>query len=554
MAQYSKKRDSKQRPQKNDDLYEVMMLAANKTGIIVDSNNPLPVTIGGESVTITGDVNIPGVIEISNDEGNPIPTHTHLYDENDSEYSASNPLTVDGTVNIGTMPDVTLNQPIAVTDNGSSLTVDGTVGITGDVNVTQGTTPWTVSGTVTVQETGFNSTGNLNGQIDAFGRLRVSNPYTIFDNSFRTGEDTRIWDTQNTGTASTTWLQNESSIAMDIGTADGDKCIRETTRVFQYQPGKSLLCLNTFVMEPAKTNLTQRVGFFQEHNGIMLELIDNTVYWTKRSKITGSVVNTQVAQADWNIDKLDGTGPSGITLDISKAQIMWMDLEWLGVGSVRTGFVINGQFIICHIFHHANSIDSVYMTSATLPVRYEIENTGTTASTSRLKHICNSVMSEGGWNPIVQTRSAGTSLTGLAMSKTVYRPLISIRLKSAFARDGAVVVPTTMNLYGIQSNAFGYKILQNPTITGGTWVSAGDESTVEYNISATALTGGRAMIQGLFMGGDKGAALQMDLKDNNHQFQLRRSIDGTQHIFCIAAIATDNNDYAIGSMNWSEFN
>ena len=400
----------------------------------------------------------------------------------------------------------------------------------------------------------YNETGNLSGSVDAFGRLRVSSPYTVFDNSFRSGEDTRIWDTQNIGTASTTWIQNESSIAMDIGTTTGDTCVRETTRVFQYQPGKSLLTLNTFVLESAKTNLTQRVGFFNEKNGIFLELVDDIVYWTKRSYTTGIAVDTQVAQSDWNVDKLDGTGPSGITLDISKAQIQWIDLEWLGVGSVRTGFVINGQFVICHIFHHANTVDSVYMTTASLPIRYEIENTGMTASSSRLKHICNSLMSEGGWNPIVQTRSAGTDLVGLPLSQTVYKPLISIRLKSQYARDGAVVVPTTMNLYGLQSNAFGYKIIQHPTLTGGTWVSAGTESTVEYNVTATAVSGGRDMVQGLFMGGDKGSALQMDLRDNNHQFQLRRDIDGTRHIFCIAAIATVNNNYAIGSMNWSEFN
>ena len=118
MAQYSKKRDSKLLPQRNDDIYEVMMLARNKDGTIVDSDNPLPVTIGGESITITGNVTIPGSIEISNDEGSPIQTHSHLYDEDDNEYTASNPLTVDGTVNIGTLPEVEIKN-----DSGNPITV-----------------------------------------------------------------------------------------------------------------------------------------------------------------------------------------------------------------------------------------------------------------------------------------------------------------------------------------------------------------------------------------------------------------------------------------------
>lgn len=398
----------------------------------------------------------------------------------------------------------------------------------------------------------YEEAGNLSGSIDGFGRLRVSQPFTVFDNTFRTGENTRVWDTQNTGTASVTFLPNESTMAMDIGSTFGDKCIRETVYTFQYQPGKSLLIMNTFVMDSAKNNLTQRVGYFEEENGILLELVDSNLYWTKRSYISGSVVNTQIAQSNWNVDKLDGTGPSGITLDITKAQIQWMDLEWLGVGSVRCGFVINGQFIISHIFHHANLITGVYMTTASLPIRYEIENTGTTSGTSRLKHICNSVQSEGGYNPVIETRAAATTLSGLIMSKTEYRPLVSIRLKSEY--HYGVVVPTLLNLYGIQSNAYGYKILTNPTITGGTWISASTESTVEYNITATSLSGGRNVLQGLFMGGDKGAALEMDLRDRNHSFQLKRNIDNTARIFTVAAIATNNNDYAIGSLGWAEYN
>ena len=122
----------------------------------------------------------------------------------------------------------------------------------------------------------------------------------------------------------------------------------------------------------------------------------NTAYFVERSLSLGTTI--RVAQEDWNIDKLDGTGPSGITLNSSKAQILWMDIEWLGVGSVRIGFVIDGAFIHCHTFHHSNIIESTYITSGSLPLRYEIANTGITTSTSNLKQICSSVISEGGYN------------------------------------------------------------------------------------------------------------------------------------------------------------
>ena len=150
----------------------------------------------------------------------------------------------------------------------------------------------------------------------------------------------------------------------------------------------------------------------------------------------------------------------------------------------------------------------------------------------------------------METRSASTTLTGLILSQTVYRPLVAIRLKSAY--HYASVVPTLINLYGLQSNAYGYQILVYTTVTGGAWVSGGDESSVEYNITATALSGGRDVMQGLFMGGDKGAALILNLAEFNHSMQLRRNIDNIPLTFVVAAIATNNNDYAVGSITWSE--
>ena len=144
----------------------------------------------------------------------------------------------------------------------------------------------------------------------------------------------------------------------------------------------------TFVMNTSKTNLRQRVGYFGSNNGFFLEQNGTTIQFVKRSSVTGSVVDTPITQSNWNIDKLDGTGPSLLTLDLTSPQILFIDLEWLGVGSVRMGFVINGQFIHCHTFHHANSNTApkgAYMQTACLPIRQEIENTAATASNSTLK-------------------------------------------------------------------------------------------------------------------------------------------------------------------------
>ena len=207
--------------------------------------------------------------------------------------------------------------------------------------------------------------------VDAFGRSRVSMPLTLFDSSHRY-RDNGLWVQSNTNNTTITFSANEGLMNLAIGTANNDEIIRETTKVFSYQPGKSLQILNTFVMSPTKTNLRQRVGYYGANNGIYLEQDGTNIYFVERSFNTGAVTEIRVEKVDWNVDPLDGTGPSLMTLDLTKAQILFSDIEWLGLGTVRCGFVIDGRLIHCHSFHHANYITSTYMTTASLPLRYEI--------------------------------------------------------------------------------------------------------------------------------------------------------------------------------------
>jgi hypothetical protein len=416
----------------------------------------------------------------------------------------------------------------------------------GEVVTTENPFPVTIT-----QAIGYSNRSTSN---DAFGRLRVSTPFTLFDSSLRYNDNTEKWsesETDNSGNSGSAHNANEGLIDLTVGESSGDSIIRETKRVFAYQPGKSLLVLNTFVMNEPKAYLRQRIGYFGAENGVYLEQENNSVYIVKRSKVSGSIVNTRVNKANWNIDALDGDGVSGYTLDLTKAQILWSDFEWLGVGSVRVGFVINGQFIPVHIFHHANDVTTTYMTTATLPIRYEITNTDDTGSSSTLKQICSSVISEGGFHPVSISRSVSTALTGKNISDTADTPLISIRLRSG--RTDGVVVPISADFYGLQQAAFAYRIFRNNTLTSASWVSAGTDSNVEYDLSATALSGGNKIMEGIFVGDNKGGASRVSFEEMNSQLQLTRSLgSSTGDIFTIAIRATTNNDDAVGSLNWQE--
>jgi hypothetical protein len=398
----------------------------------------------------------------------------------------------------------------------------------------------------------YNNAGNISASSDAFGRLRISQPFTLFDSSLRYLDNGSKWDTAISGTGSTNYLVNESSLEMSVS-ADGDQVIRETKNVFAYQPGKGLLVLSTVVMNQAQTGLRQRVGYFGAQNGVYFEQDGEELYLVIRKYTSGSVddVSERIPQSEWNVDRLNGEGGqyniSLATLDITKAQIWWCDIEWLGVGSVRTGFVINGQFVVCHIFHHANILDSVYMTTATLPCRYEITSTGASGT---MKQICTSVMSEAGYENRSISHTAFTGLDGKNLSQTAFRPLISIRLKST--RLDSVVVPTKYDLLGLQQAAYKYAIIINPTLTGADWTSVDTDSAVEYDISATALSGGHIIDSGIFVGSTKGGSASISNAIVDFSQQLGRFLDGTSDIFCLAAIATTNNDDAAGSLTWQE--
>lgn len=477
-------------------------------------------SIGDESVTITGNVSIPGSIEISNDEGSPIPTHTHLYDENDNEYTDSNPFTVDGTVDIGTMPNVTINQPIAVTDNGGSLTVDGTVGITGPVNV----------------NASFNATN-----YDAFGRMRVSNPVTVFDsqNRYIDGEQ---FSNNNSGSGSVTYNPNSSNFTLSVS-GNGDEVIRQAKKVNLYQPGKSLLIMNTFVFNTPTANLRQRVGYFTTQNGIFLEADGTDVYIVKRSYTTGSAVDTRIAQSNWNGDTFDGNGTSGITLDVSKTQILWTDIEWLGVGSVRVGFVIDGVFHVVHTFHHANSLTDVYMTTASLNCRYEITSTGASGS---MRQICSTVISEGGYTPTPPMYHVGngTAEKRLSNADTLY-PLATIRLDPN--TPDAVVVPAQIDFITTDVVYGEVQLVEGATLTGASFNNS-VSSVVETDTSASVMTGGATVWSALYASRSEIEFSEVIRK----RLQLSREADGTPITLTFAAAATSSNSDILYKFGWEE--
>ena len=436
--------------------------------------------------------------------------------------SIGNTVDVSGTVNIGTMPEVEIKN-----DTGNPIPVSGNLSV---------------------------SPANA----DAFGRTRTSQPFTLFDSSHRY-RDNNLWDGLLVGTGSTVgFVTTQGLVNIGIGTTAGCSAIRETTKVFSYQPGKSLLVLNTFVMNSPKENLRQRVGYYGADNGIYLEVAgigSTSVSFVERSLSTGT--ETVVPQTEWNIDKLDGTGVSGYTLDISKAQILYMDIEWLGLGTVRVGFVIDGNFVHAHSFHHANIIQSTYITTASLPLRYEIANTGITTSSSTLKQVCSTVISEGGYELRGLQQAVNTPITApvdLPSPAGTYYPVISIRLKSSPNRLDAIVIMTALSIMGIGNGPeYNWQVRASATTSGGTWVSAGIDSGVEYKLGGTSVSGGRILASGFFSSNNQSQVSVDILKEALFKFQLERNgLTGTPYELTLVCATNSAGADVFASMDWEE--
>jgi hypothetical protein len=400
--------------------------------------------------------------------------------------------------------------------------------------------------------------GFKDNAVDAFNRLKTSNPFTLFDSQHRYTMNDK-WDTFGVTGGTATFSVNESVINMTVGVTAGAKVTRETKRIFPYQPGKSLLVLNTFAFNTPKANLRQRVGYFgltggatfgTPYNGIYLEQNGLTLSINLAS---GSLnQTTTVNQSSWNGDKFDGSGSSGRTLDVSKGNIFWVDIEWLGVGDVRTGFFVDGKPVVAHIFHNDNVHPTTYMTTASLPIRYELENTATTASSSTMKQICSSVQSEGGYEGFARRYNVtknGSNPTTLTTQDTQY-PMIALRLNSN--RLDSAVVPSNLSVVLEQTGSnkpdtVQYRILLNPTLTGNTW-STHFNGNVDYNITATAVTGGTDII-----GGYISSSGVLDINSiNNFNFQLGRTQKGVSDTFVLTMTPINDGAQVYCDLSWFE--
>lgn len=384
--------------------------------------------------------------------------------------------------------------------------------------------------------------------LDAFGRQRVSSPLTIFDSKQIFDNQPLFWDDQEESGSGTTSTHSAAAARTRIAVAatTAGKRTRQTFMRFNYQPGKSQLVVMTGLLANGGAGITAGMGLYDDNNGIFVRSVDGVMQVVRRTSTSGSAVDNAVAQSAWNVDPMDGTGPSGITLDPSTTQIFFLDIEWLGVGRVRCGWVVDGQFYVCHQFLNTNSLTEVYMSTANLPLRYQIENDGT-GGTAYVDHICSTVISEGGVQDLGVLRwvsTAGTHIDANA-ADTLYG-VIGIRLKSTAI--GATVKLTTMSLLAQTNDNFEWQLVLNPTVAGSPTFSDQTNSSVQTVVcdNTNTVTGGIAVAGG-FVQSSSGVTEPLE-----NAILLGASIAGDRDTIYLCARPLTSNSDIEGGLGWRE--
>lgn len=393
---------------------------------------------------------------------------------------------------------------------------------------------------------------------DAFGRVRVSNPMTIFDLKHVYGKNNQLEAEKitNSVNATASAVANQSSIRLTVS-GNGDSVIRQTRKYLTYQPGKSLLIMCTGVLSSGSnaSTVTSQIGFYDSNNGIYFKYVNSVLSIVLRTYTSGTVDSTTYAipQSSWNIDKMDGTTNSGINIDVTKIQIFVFDFQWLGAGLVRCGLVSDGKITYAHAFHHANIISHVYMTTATLPIRYEISSTSGSGS---MDQVCSTCISEGGYTPIGRLFCKSRGTTSITIASGTEVPLVTIRLNSSYIR--ATAVPVSVNVFiSTNDNVLVrlrlFRGQSSSPVTTGTSFSSSTDSYVDCDIGSSSITTTGSVVIASYYISQANRTELSNIVENTNAY-LSADVDGNPDYLSLTATNITGSSFtSYGTLSWLEY-
>jgi len=248
-----------------------------------------------------------------------------------------------------------------------------------------------------------------------------------------------------------------------------------------------------------------RWGLFDAQNGAFFgQDVANGIF----VDIRRAGVDTIVPQTAWNVDKMDGTGPSGATLTLSKGNIFQIVFTWYGYGVIEFRVVIPDPTTLAQEVITVNRFSPTGQTSfadPNLPLRAEISNNGT-ASAFNLFVGGRQYAILGNYDPTFRITSERRTVTATG----TLTPIISFQRKTVFPAGSGRTNSVSVKLEGIDlvtSADISYQIILGGTINGAfadyptaTTNIPLSETALQVNSTLTTISGGQVLIQGLAAG------------------------------------------------------
>ncbi len=392
--------------------------------------------------------------------------------------------------------------------------------------------------------------------VNRFGRIKTANPLPLFDNAADLSNNPLLWEQSVVGTGAVAHRPEECSVRLTTGgTANLAAAVHQTKARVRYQPGRALSVERTFAMSAPKTNAFVRVGYFDVDNGIFLQRAGSDVSIVRRSNITGTPVDEVIPQASWSNDPMDGTGPSRKTLDLTKTQLMRIEIGFLGVDGFAVWFKVDGQLYLAHESTYSNDLAVAYMSSGCLPIRDEVANGGAASGIVTLDSICSSASSDGvgaeqfqfsASNQVAARNTAGTAI-----------PLISIRAATVLGGVGVGTVenrglirPLSFDLL-VTSQTHFWRLLLNPTLTNPTWTPVNTASLADVDVSATAASGGYVLDSGYVAASASARGAVREALSKALPL-VYSNLTSAQDVLTLEVRTTTGNGTALGALTWIE--
>ncbi len=393
--------------------------------------------------------------------------------------------------------------------------------------------------------------------LDAFGRKRVSQPFNVFDMQFNYDLQPLFFEESATGGGDIIHVPDSSAARLTTGgTTDTHGVVFQTKEYFRYQPGKSQFIVWTCILDSKTSNVRKRIGYFDAENGFFFEQDASNLKIVRRTKTSGSIVDNAVNQSSWNLDVLDGSGPSGVTLDETKDNIYVIDMQWLGAGRIRYGFDFGGQITYVHQIKFANTEAVPFSVTGDLPFRAEIFNTATASGATTFDFTCIAVASEGGFNPLGIPGSVSNGITERTVSTTPL-PILSIKMVDTFnsITNRTLVEPLSYEIYSLDENIF-YQIILNGSLTNASFNAVdATNSAIEFDVAASAISGGFVIDSGFLTGARDKKEAGIDRRGLLAKLFMSQNIAGNSgdilSIVCTRMAAADA--ICSAAFTWEEF-